>query len=500
MKINFVTRRFDIYFLFFLILFSIGFAWTNSKYIGDNASSRMALVERLLGKGVFYTEGSPYFSRVDGAFYKGHYYTGKQPFLSMYTAAILYPVHFFIKFRSEIEARILYVLAVMFTGGLAAILLFVLLKKSLSLIDAGQGITQWIVCFVFLASGILPYSGLFVSHMVEATLIFACFYFLLCYRKQKSRWASILCGLCVGFSSLFHILIGTLFIGLTGLYFLTENVKDFLKYTICVLAIVCLGLGINYLEHQSVVPFDFMLDSYLFRDGVWLNYPHNHRITDDQIRKRLNEIGVSLIQREKTVIIYTNYRNRVGNMWQYAIRRFWIADYLTLNPLFFIGLLSLILLIFQKNFYWKKEAVWVGVGMLLTYISLLYLRANPGTFNGNRYLVPISPLVIFFISFMFLKQKYIFSFAKLVFWIVLPMFLPFFISTTKLFPSIYYIYVNLTVFIFLYILCFLLFLSQENTKNAVEKLASTLFGSSKWMGVILLVLWTLFQLQLYKII
>lgn len=490
-------RKWTTGWVIFLIVFSIGFAWLNSSNMGDNALSRMALVESLLERHVFFVDGSPYFSRVDAAYLNGHYYTGKQPFLSVYTAALLYPLHLFLKFRSAHEGAILYVAAVFFSSGLFSLILFFFLRRCFLITQLSEEASRWLMPAIFLTSGILPYVGIFVSHIIETALIFGCFYFLIKYRQTRLSQAPIYCGLLAGFSSLFHILIGTLFTVLTALYFLTENLKDFLKYIIFAGLVILLGLGINYAEHGSGVPFDFMFETYLFKDGAWLNYPHNHRITNEQIRRRLDDIGVSARQREKTVAIYTNFRKHVGNIWQFALRRFWISDYLTLNPLFFMGFLSLIFFIFQKDFLWKKEALWVLLGFIMTYFSLLYLRQNPGTFAGNRYLSPLCPLMLFFLGLYLSKKPGSLVLVKVFFWAWLPMLMVFFVFLRKPYPSIHYIYVNVSLTVLSYMFCLFYVLRPKWAYKFIEKLGHFSF-STRWPWVCLVLFWMVFQFYIYR--
>src|SRR3989338_5998916 len=99
---------YPIFYVLLFIIFTCAQFWPGSV----NDGSRMATVESLLERKVFWTDQSMYRNYNDSVFHKGHFYSDKQPLLSLYTAGLLLPVHALYTFGSETGRFTLYYLAV----------------------------------------------------------------------------------------------------------------------------------------------------------------------------------------------------------------------------------------------------------------------------------------------------------------------------------------------------------------------------------------------------
>ena len=136
--------------------------------------------------------------------------------------------------------------------------------------------------------------------------------------------------------------------------------------------------------------------------------------------------------------------------------RFIWYDFLLFSPIFIISIYSLIKLLFDKAFQLKREIFLAMLGIILLYSALYCLKSDPGTCFGDRFLIPIIPLMFFFSVFAFLKEENRALF-KIFFWVQIPMLtMGAFSAWSK--PSFLFVRFNLflnlalSLFLFLYLI------------------------------------------------
>ena len=413
-----IRRGFWLALLFFFVFF---FSHTHAGSVND--ASNLSLAESLLERGTFYTDASFFFNRLDMAFYQGHFYSGKQPLEALYTAFVLFPAHMIFTFGAPGGRQVMYWLATVTSSGAALFLLWFFWGRALKLVGAEEKAAVWGTGFVFFGSLLLPFGMTYNNHVAEAPFLFGAFYFLLEYRKNSHPRAPLYCGLLLGVSTLIHLFAGSIFIFLTAVYFLLSKPKDLFRFLAAAGLLVVAGIGFNFLEHGNAKPFYMMPETYIYERSPRLSEPKLSNLSREKLEKRLDEIGAPSWQKDATLEAYENYKKSVSDVFAFARDNFLTRDFLALTPVFLIGMFSIAFFFFQKDFPWKREAAWVLAGTVLAYVGLLQTRSDAGSSFGNRYLIPETPLVLFFAVFYFQKKENL-AFFKIVFWFLFAAMLP----------------------------------------------------------------------------
>ena len=404
-----------------LISLVVFFAHTRPGSVCD--SSNFSLVEGLLEKGSFQTGDSHYFNRWDMAFYQGHFYSGKQPLLALLTVVVLFPVHLFVTFGAESGRLLLYYLAVVISNGSALILLFIFLRRAFSMVRSSDGRSDWVLAYIFFGSAILPFSGTYNTGLLEASLLFAAFTCLLDYRVKGNTRSPVLCGLWLGLSTLLHIFSGAIFIVWTAVYFLTCRLKDLFRFLLTAFVVLLIGMALNQWEHGNPKPFYLMTETYIYEKSPRLFDPKLSNLSEEKLSRRLDDLRLPPWQKAASIGAYRRYHENVSNSFEFAKAGFLTHDFLNLTPIFIVGFLSMILCLFDKSFRFKRETLWVVLGLVSAFAGLLVTRSDPGWSFGDRYLIPLTPLTLFFTLFYFKNENH-FVFFKLFFWIAFAMMLP----------------------------------------------------------------------------
>ena len=405
-----------------LLSLVVFFAHTAPGSVCDQ--SNFALVESLLEKGSFrIEESSPYFNRWDMAFYQGHFYCGKQPLLALSSVAVLFPVHLFLRFDTEAGRAVLYYLAVLIGNAGALLLLLAFLRRAFVLVGVLDKRCDWVLAYIFLGSIILPFSGTYNTGLMEAALLTGAFTCLLDYRVSHRESSPVICGLLLGASALLHLFSGVIFMGLTAVYFLFSRVKDLFRFLMLACFMVLIGIGINQIEHGNPKPFYMMTETYIYEKSPRLFIPKLSNLSEKQLTQRLDELGLPSWQKIVTLDAYWKYKKSVSNIFEFARENLVTRDFLNLTPIFFAGILSILQLFFDKAFRFKREALWVLMGTVAAYVGLLVTRSDAGWSFGNRYLIPVIPLITFFTVFYFKEERNM-RFFKLTFWVAFAMMVP----------------------------------------------------------------------------
>lgn len=365
----------------------------------------MAMIESFLGRGVFFTEGSPYFNRIDMVFYKGHFYCDKQPLLQLYSIMILCPVHFFLKFNHEYSKAILYYLATLFSTGLSCLSIYFILERIFKLLNIEKAARAWTSTAVFFGSALLPFSVTYSNHLVEAALVLATFYMILSYRIKNNLKAPVFSALFLGLATLIHMVAGSLFTVLTGIYFLSTKLSDFFRFFLCSLMILIAGIGINLLVQKNIYFFTMTPEYYLYEKSFWFTYPAIPNLSREKIIRRYQELGISQNLTQITLYSYDQYLERTASLWAWAKKNFLRYNFITFNPIFCVGLLSLIRGLFKGSFRYKREMFWALAGACALYTAVLLARNDHGESFGNRHLLTIVPLTVFFTAYAFKNQQ-----------------------------------------------------------------------------------------------
>lgn len=480
--------------LLLIVLLLVIICLTHKTAFCTNEKSRLATINSVIEKGTFQIdESSPYFNKVDMCFSKGKYYCDKQPFLSLYSAVLIYPLYYILKLNLASRMEIFYYLVSLSSAGLAAIGLFFLLSSATKLLKVNDNVALWVIIFICFGSCILPYSVVYNYHLAEAVLIFAAFHQLLIFRKRNTIMSACLCAFFLGVAALTHVVAAVIFIFMAGLYFLTEKKKFFLSYLVCIFAMALLGATINKIAYGEYKPFYMTPENYIYKGSYWLETLTLCNLTEPIIEKRMMEENFSTEEISRSISQFRNIRQSSSDICVYLLHRFIRYDFLIITPIFILGLFAGIIAVFGNNTF-KKEILWVLSGAFLIYLIYACLRGETeGQCFGNRHFLAIVPLVSF-LSVFYFRNNSIAPF-KVIFWFTFSMIAPSLIQPWNI-PNQYFMTINLYLSVILLIFTIIVC----GTKGRL--IPDSIFSScekNKYLGIIFVCLLICFQFFFYSI-
>lgn len=394
MKIGSIFRDHSFWVIAFFILI-----FTSTVPGSASDQTRMAFIESVLSRHEVWIDRSPYLNMFDSMWKDGHLISDKPYLLSIYSVIVLFPVHLFIKFDSEVSKAILYYIATLFVSGLPILVMLHYIKR-IHFLMGGAGLYSNTTAFcVVLGTPILPFVTKYNNHVMEAVLILAAFYHLLNFRMNREAKSGWICGALSGVGLLVQIVAPFIFAALTFLYFLLQSRLNAVKFMITVITLVLAGMGINYAFHRDVRPQYFMQEYYYHPRSAALVQPTTPRMSYEQLKNRLIATGVSERATQRTLETYVKYQQGFKNPLIYA-KDLWLKyDFLVfLNPIFFLAALTLLGSVWRGGPPFLLEYLWVLAGTLMLYGALIFIRGVPGICFGNRYLIPILPAVVCFVA------------------------------------------------------------------------------------------------------
>ncbi len=344
-------------FLFYASLIKTDVSW--------NDGSRFASVESMVERGTIAIEGSFFFnSTSDKIFYGGHFYSDKAPGM----AFLAVPVYF-----------LLSLLGVAFSSGTAAIFILNLMVAFFSafLVFLFHDSLKHFVRIprhrailsisLALATGVIVYSGIFISHNVAAFFVFASFYFLLKYVKENhSVGNAVLAGVMGGLAVLveYPSLIILLFI-FAYAFFSAKSRRRLLLAPVAIVPFIIIILLYNF-----SVTGDAFVSPYA--------YLHNWEGSPFSVGEDTPSIARITLPRFFSMFFFGEVPRAEG---------VYVRGLFVYSPILFLSLFSLRRIKAKENIL-----LLAALAFSLFYLSLA--EVTGGCNYVNRYLIPVVPFLM----------------------------------------------------------------------------------------------------------
>jgi hypothetical protein len=417
------------------------FFWSPIESV--NPASRLATIDSIRARGTVATEGSWFFNTVDMVYVDGHFYSDKPPLLSLYSAALIRPIHKIVTFADP-GWRFLYFLVVLTGSGVSLLAIFLLLRTLRRRFPERSPTLGWLFAAVVGATCLLPFARTYNDHIVEAALILGVFALLIQYRATAAPWVAPVAGLLIGTIGLLHPLPGVVFGGLTLLYFgaapalhsrQTRHLGGVAptavarstagaagSFAVAAVAVAAAGIVIHNTVYGTPIPFYFSPELYYwagvpgFPDSAWLVDPSTPGLTAGRLTERFAALAIPDSTLTETLSLHAAYQESVRNPFTFAASRFFEYDQLTLNPLVVFCLFLGVAAALRADFEYRLEWMWALLGMLGLLAATVYLRAVPGGSFGDRMLLPALPIVVCTGAFALMSpgRRYVFRTLVLV--------------------------------------------------------------------------------------
>jgi len=388
-KRTFFLKRKEI--LIFLSYFLLLTVLTKPQIIGWAEKSRMATIESLVERDIFYIDDSKYNDTGDKIYINcsihpkktcGYYYSEKPPTLS-FLSAVIYSI--FQNFFRLLKIPLLnypccnnYFLTLTIVGTSSSLLL-VFFYKSLKFINIKEYYRILATLGLGLGTLILYYSTIFINHVVAANLLFISFYLLLKLKFLKNiniKKNIFLIGFLISLATVIEYLVG-IFLILFFIYILsTKKLRQFFIYFILgVTGPIILHFVLNYMAIGSIKPGYFLKRAYIYPNSPWPGIEEEKYKTEPLLQNLSRKI--------------------IGD-----------KGLISFSPILLIPFLYLIWNLFDKDSLFKKEAwiIFLGILSLILFYVTAWHSKYGGTY-GFRFLIIIIPLVMFFIITFFQKNK-----------------------------------------------------------------------------------------------
>ncbi|PIU39823.1 MAG: hypothetical protein COT00_04940 [Candidatus Omnitrophica bacterium CG07_land_8_20_14_0_80_50_8] len=391
-----------------------------------NDLSRLASIDSLMYFHIPWVDHSLYFNYGDIIYHQGHFYSDKMPMLSWYSFVLMYPIKFFLDFHSVMGQKLMYFLITLTSSGLSVCLIFVILVRIAKLLGQNESYANSLSFKSITGTLIIPYIGVYISSLVEAVLGLGVFYILLLYREKTSVSQGILSGLLIGICFTIHPLSGAAFTLSTIIYYFAR--RRFKQGLLCagtIIIFIGLFLGLHAKIYNQVLPLYFSPEKYTYlkKDGTLRTTITVPGLKRAKLENQLKEVGIKNDRIQETLREYDSFRNESANPFKYIADIFYLFDYVTFTPLTILCFFFLLKLVFKSDDKYRAEFLWVFISIVTIFAGMLYLRAQPGTCFGNRYVIPVLPIVVA-TSAVILNEKRRYSMFNFFFCLSFPIMLP----------------------------------------------------------------------------
>lgn len=365
--------------------------------------SRISMLFNNLTKNVWYSDGAPFFNTVDMVYDHGHFYSDKPPIYVLFSAALLKPISFLIDFGSKDAVHALYYVATITSSGFSCLMLVYLMWKMIDFMKCEQNNIGIIIIGCLFGNAFFPYALMYITHMSEALFLLAVFYFILKTNESSNKFSNpLFMGLVSGLNITIHPFVPGFFALLNaGYFFLKKWLSALIIFSVATALISGLGLFLNYKMFGHVKPYYMMPDKYIYAfkldkktyySGFLLN-PTVQGLSERQMQDRMNEFKIHPLKQQQFLNRLRSYKEFSKNQFRFAISNWMRWDYLYFNPLMVFTMAVLIKNIFAKNAHYRTEKILVILTILGTYYSSIFQRSMAGNCIGNRYLVPLMPML-----------------------------------------------------------------------------------------------------------
>ncbi|OGY93943.1 MAG: hypothetical protein A2406_03500 [Candidatus Komeilibacteria bacterium RIFOXYC1_FULL_37_11] len=369
-----------VFFLFviFLILFT-------EPYLNTfNIVSRYLTIESIVEDHDFIIDDK-YQATDDIIYREGHWYSSKPPILSIVTSSVYYITHNFFhqdfpEFNEINEYKYYYSLyptvyftSLIFVGG-TFFLLLVYFYKTLKLLAVDKKYHLPLILGLGLGTLFLPYSTTLNNHTIAGSLLFMAFYYLLLIKYRAGNGPGLnrhlsIAGIFGSLATVIDLPTGLVFYGLFFIYFLFKlGFKKIFYYLWPFFIIFSIHLYFNYQAFGGLLPAQLYKDYWFGPDGM------------------------------PTLAAYFPRHSWYIYIFNILFGTHGFFSYTPLLILSFFGLFKVIKA--KSEFFWEASIVLFGFIFVIAFYTLL-ARDYGGTAYGFRWLISLTPLIYFFIIFLF---------------------------------------------------------------------------------------------------
>lgn len=209
------------FYLFLVVAALMLFALTSASIGGGNDASRIATIEALVERGVWWIEGTGYRGP-DWVFRNNHFFSSKPPtlsFLMSFAYLLMYPFGIEINTYDLSPQAGYYILTLLFSGGsfIAAVWLIYAAAK----IHTHNSYHAFFLA-ISMAFGTLlfPYALTINNHIVAAALVSGMWYMIIRRRRGASPVVAFFAGIFSGGAAIVDVIAGSIAAAWAGVYFL----------------------------------------------------------------------------------------------------------------------------------------------------------------------------------------------------------------------------------------------------------------------------------------
>lgn len=362
---------------FFLLL--IGLLTIHPAVQGYNDGSRMATIQSLVEDHTFAIDNSDFFEGFDKVYIDGHYYSDKPVFTALFGAAVYFPLYH-LGITLGPGWNLAYYLITLLTVKLFWFLGVKTFYAILGHLEMGKKDRLLLTVAVALGSLFFSWSATFNNHVLSAGLLLFGLYFLLKVQPEAGNfWNYFLAGLFFALSGVQDFTMMT-FYACFALYILFKGPLrgEKLAYLLPLLLTVVPTLWINYAISGSIVPFYLVKEYYL--------YPEFPLLESNLF------VGMEL----------KGGWDLIGHAVEFL---FWKKGFLLHNPLTFLAIPLMVVVIIRKGKLWK-EALVITFGSLVVIVAYLLTSLDYGGFAYSiRWFVPLLPLWYVFLYPIFTQER-----------------------------------------------------------------------------------------------
>lgn len=347
--VNQVARKRLQIFFTFLFLFSY---FTKSSVESWNDASRMATIESLVDFHSFIIDNSSFFKQTfDKYLYQNHFYSDKPPILALYSSVFYLFLKNVFHFSFASHPKLTYYFLTVLVIGVISSLGLVCFYEILKIFKIESNWINLILLIAGTGTLVLPYSIVFNNHVVSGSLLLFSFYYLL--KRQKDTKNAAISGFFISLAGSIDI---TMFL-LIPLYFILLINKSFrakIAFILSCLPITLTYLWLNIYTSGSIIPP-------AMNASLW-NYPGSF----------FGENNLSgLVGHDASDLTSYAFNMLVGS-----------RGFISYNPILLLSIYGWIKMVFQPNFKYKKEYLFIATACIA---FLLFYIFRTNNYSGYSY-------------------------------------------------------------------------------------------------------------------
>lgn len=395
---NKVNKTKILLFISYLIIVAL---LTKPYSYGDNEGSRFNTIKALVEHKTFaWNELSYYYISDDKILVRGRVYSDKQPMFAFLSAPVYYLIYSFGITFDKYPGLTTYLLKMLIVGAATAFLLvlfYQLLEKEDEKKDRekiGKIARILLTLTLGFSTLLFSYATTFNSHSITALLLFASFYlYIEIINKTKESTAVersyfFLFGLLLGLTVAIDMVVGVFFaVGFLFYFFFLEKIRfNSFKIPFSSKVLICIALLLPVILHSF---FNYLILGNLFLPAY--AFPQYYK-------------DAGTWQNETNLPGFYNHASLTALL-EYSFHSiFGARGFFSYSPALFFGFCFLCYSVFFIRKISALPILFATLGIFGYY--LLYTNNYGGSSYGIRYLLPLTPILIFFCKDLFYNKVF----------------------------------------------------------------------------------------------